>query len=147
LGVEGRVLIIEPSRLVRRAVANVFIRRGYQVLSVETAAAATRLPHQFDCGIFSDVLPDASAIALAGWFLIEQRIGCAVFFGGSEDVELRLRASNLGTFVGREEGLHRLERATQDALMDQHRLRRAAGGESFRFHHSSDSGPRRRRIV
>jgi hypothetical protein len=145
--VEGRVLIIEPSRAVRKAVGNVFSWRGYSVLAVESAAAAARLPHRFDCGIFSDVLPDASAIAVAGWFLVEQRIGCAVFFGASVDVELRLRASNLGTFVGREEGLHRLERAVKDAVSDQSRLRKVVGGGNVYFHDQSDSGLRRRRVV
>lgn len=100
------------------AIHRTLVRQGYSVSSVASAAAATQLPQQFDCGIFADTLPDASPIGLAGWLLVEQRIQCAVFFGTARDVELRLRASNLGTYVGHEEGLGRLERAVRIALSE-----------------------------
>lgn len=126
---EGRVLIVEQNRPMRKALIHVFERRGYVVYGVESAAEASRLPHRFDCGIFADQLPDASAIALAGWFLAEQRVRCVVFFGHSTDVDVRLRASNLGSFVSRDEGVHRLERAVGEALSM--RSRRVVGGSTI----------------
>lgn len=115
---EGRILILEANRLVCHAVRGSMVSLGYSVTSVGSAAEATQLPQQFDCGIFADTLPDANPIGLAGWLLVEQRIQCAVFFGTARDVELRLRASNLGTYVCHEEGLGRLERAVRNALSE-----------------------------
>jgi DNA-binding NtrC family response regulator len=144
--VEGKVLIVEPQRSVRRALTHVFEQRGYVVVGAENAAGASRLPHRFHCGVFADLLPDASALALAGWFLAEQRVKCVVFFGQVADVDFRLRASNLGSFVGRDEGLHRLERAVAELLPIQVR-RVGNGGVSQPAHWGTDStqsGPRRR---
>ncbi|MGC4066012.1 MAG: hypothetical protein QM784_15455 [Polyangiaceae bacterium] len=123
--VGGRVLIVEPSRAICKALLHVFERRGHSVVCVETAAEAARQPYSFHCGVFGDQLPDASAISLAGWLLAEQRVRSIVFFGQSEDVEFRLRASNLGSFVSRADGLHRLERAVSDLIC----LRRVANGD------------------
>jgi hypothetical protein len=92
---------------------------------VETGADAARQPYWFHCGVFGDRLPDASAISVAGWLLAEQRVRSVVFFGQSDDVEFRLRASNLGSFVSRADGLHRLERAVAELLS----IRRVANGE------------------
>lgn len=144
---EGKVLIVEPSRPVRRALAHVFAQRGYGVVCVENAAEASRLPNRFHCGVFSDQLPDANAISLAGWFLAEQRLQCVVFFGQSEDVEVRLRACNLGSFVARHEGVHRLERAVAESLA--FRFRRVANGDRTGTYDptgpsTADSGLRRR---
>ena len=144
---EGRVLVVEPSRPLRKALIHVFERRGYLVVPAENAAEAYRLPHRFHCGVFGDQLPDASAISLAGWFLAEQRVQCVVFFGQSEDVDVRLRASNLGSFVCRDEGVHRLERVVAESLAL--RTRRVANGEGGLNYWqmigtASDSGLRRR---
>jgi DNA-binding response OmpR family regulator len=144
--VEGKVLIVEPNRPVRRALTHVFAQRGYSVVCVETATEASNLPYRFDCAIFSDQLPDANAISLAGWFLAEQRVHCVVFFGHNDDVEVRLRASNLGSFIARSDGVHRLERAVAESLAP--RMRRVANGEraisDSSIGNSVESGLRRR---
>jgi hypothetical protein len=106
-------------------------RRGYWVLVADSAAAAARFPHCFHCAVFGVPLPDTSAIALAGWLLIGHRISSAVFFGDIQEVDLRLRASNVGTFVGRDEGLRRLEVAVHEAILEKHAARFALGGEVF----------------
>jgi DNA-binding response OmpR family regulator len=148
--VEGKVLIVEPSNPVRRALEHVFTRRGYSVVVADGATAATRLPARFDCGVFSDQLTDGNALTLAGWFLAEQRVNCVVFFGISEDVEVRLRACNLGSYVSRNEGLHRLERAVAESLACHTRIRRVANGEGYDAYQvtcdssTSESGLRRR---
>lgn len=140
---EGRVLIVEPLRLVREAVEGLLNRHGYHVLSVESAAAAILLPHRFECCVFSDTLPDSSALSLAGWFLVEQRIRGAIFFGTTEDVDFRLRASNLGTFVARAEGLHRLLRAVKDPFDDRNQQRMAVSAEGLSLEPRLGSGLRR----
>lgn len=116
--VEGQVLIVEPRDLVRRATTRLLVRHGPRVVAVGSAQAAAYLPHHFHCGIFNNNLPDANAISLVGWLLAERRIDNAVFFGETGDVDVRLRASNLGTFVGYAEGLHHLVRAALDYLAD-----------------------------
>lgn len=143
---EGKVLIVEPNRAVRRALTHVFSQRGYAVVCSETATEASRLPNRFDCAILSDELPDANAISLAGWFLAEQRVKCVVFFGNNDDVEVRLSASNLGSFVTRSDGVHRLERAVAESLAS--RFRRVINGDRVSTYSASEdaaqSGLRRR---
>lgn len=123
-----RVLVVEPSQPVARAIANVLERRDYHVTVVGGAAESNQYPGRFDCGVFSDVLPDGNGIALAGWLLAENRIGAAVFFGHAEDVDTRLRASNLGTYLPRSEGLRALSSAVADAMADVGEQARAVGG-------------------
>lgn len=115
---EGWVLVVEPNRPVRHAVVSVLEARGYYVAAAANSSEVGRQLRSFDCGVFSDHLPDGSAISLAGWLLVQRRIRHAVFFGSSKDVDLRLRASNLGTFVGSEQGLHHLERAIAESLSE-----------------------------
>lgn len=142
-----RILVVESVRPVARAVAAVLERRGYLVTVAASSAEATRMPHSFDCGVFGDELPDGSGISLAGWLLAENRVASAVFFGDTLDADLRLRANNLGTYVHKTEGIHRLAKTIAETLeeLDQHA--RAAGGADEPSAQRADfkSGARRKR--
>lgn len=129
---EGQVLIVEPRELVRRATARLLVRHRCRVVAVESAQAAAYLPHHFQCGIFGKV-PDANAISFVGWLLAERRIDSAVFFGDTQDVDVRLRASNLGVFVGYAEGVNRLVRTALDCLTEPQASVGARGSPSIRI--------------
>jgi hypothetical protein len=57
----------------------------------------------------------------------------AVFFGQSKDVSVRLRASNLGLFVGHDEGVTQLVRAALKYVDEFGVAPRAARSTSFRI--------------
>lgn len=124
-----RVLIVEPVRAVAKALAAVLERSDDVVTVAASAEEANRHSGPFDCGVFNTTLPDGSGIALAGWLLAESRVRAVVFYGDDTDTDVRLRASNLGSFVQRSEGIHHLSCVIRDAIEDTAARRRVAGGE------------------
>jgi DNA-binding response OmpR family regulator len=140
----GRILVVEGTSAVARAIAVVLERRGYTVTLCGSCAEASRHPGTFDCGVFADKLSDGNGMSLAGWLLAEDRVRSVVFFGDSFEIDTRLRAANLGSFVHKSEGLHELERAIADAIADS--VRAVAAGaehEAPSFRTEIGSGPRR----
>ncbi len=125
----ARILVVEPVRAVAKAIVAVLERRGHDVIAVTSNNEANQHPGRFDCGVFSDVLPDGNGISLAGWLLAEDRVACVVFFGHAEDVDTRLRASNLGTYLHRNDGLHALSSAIEDAVTETRERAVAVGAE------------------
>ena len=138
------VLLVEAQAALTKSITHVLERRGFRVLSASTCDAAKHSPKIVDCVVLGGKLPDGNAITLAGWLLAEGRAGCCVFFGDDMSVDTRLRASNLGTYVHRSEGIHRLVRSVADALADTAVL--AVGAEDLRSggRSSLGSGVRRR---
>lgn len=142
----ARILVVEPVRAVAKAIVTVLERHGHDVIAVGGEAEANQRPGRFDCGVFSDTLPDGNGISLAGWLLAEDRVACVVFFGHADDVDTRLRASNLGTYLHRDEGLHALSLAIDDAVAETRERARAVGAEGERAGRPElKSGKRRRR--
>lgn len=142
----ARILVVEPVRPVARAIAAVLERHGHEVIAVGNAAEANQHPGRFDCGVFSDKLPDKSGISLAGWLLAEDRVACVVFFGHADDVDTRLRASNLGTYLHRDDGLHALSAAIDETIAETRERAQAVGAEGERGGRPElKSGKRRKR--
>jgi DNA-binding NtrC family response regulator len=140
-----RVLIVEPVTAIASAIAGLLERHGCRVVVSRSAADACLYPRRFDCGVFSDRLPDAGGIALAGWLLAEERVRVAVMFGHDTDTAMRLRASNLGTYVHRSSGVDVLGRAVLDAIGDTRRaIAVGAELEGGNFRMEARTGPRRR---
>lgn len=141
-----RVLIVDPVRPVARALAAVLERDDYTVTVAATAEEANRQAGPFDCGVFNTTLPDGSGIALAGWLLAENRVNAVVFYGSDTDTDVRLRASNLGSFVHRSEGIHHLSCVIADAIADSAgRVRVAGGSDATSTRPELKSGARRKR--
>lgn len=136
------VLVVEPVASTARAIASMLASQGCRVVVASSGEDACRHPQRFDCGVFSDLLPDEGGIALAGWLLAEQRVRVAVFFGHDDDTGLRLRASNLGSYVHRSAGIEALGRVVLEAIRDT-RLARAVGAED-ELRAEAKTGPRRR---
>ena len=142
----ARILVVEPVRAVAKAIVAVLERRGHDVIAVGSAAEANQHPGRFNCGVFSDELPDGNGISLAGWLLAEDRVDCVVFFGHAADVDTRLRASNIGSFIQRDDGLYALSTAIDEAVMDTRERAQAVGAEGeSEGRPELKSGKRRRR--
>lgn len=141
-----RVIVVEPVRAVANAIVAVLERHGHEAIAVGSAAEANQHPGRFDCGVFSDELPDGNGISLAGWLLAEDRVTCVVFFGHAEDVDTRLRASNLGTYLHRNDGLHALSTAVDEAVTETRERAQAVGaGDGHEGRPEFKSGKRRKR--
>ncbi len=137
------VLLVEPERATSGAIEAALVASGCVVVTAESSEAACRFPQAFDCGVFSDRLPDESGIGLAGWLLAEQRVRVAVFYGHADDIDLRVRASNLGTYVHRSASVETLSRAVIEAIAET-RLARAVGAELAELRLEMKTGPRRK---
>jgi hypothetical protein len=125
--------------------ASVLGRHGYQVVLARSCAEANRHPRRFPGAVFAIDLPDGNGVTLAGWLLAEDRIGAAVFFDEALDVELRLRASNLGSFVHRSDGIHELAKVLAEAIGETTRAKAVGDEAGGGLRTELKSGPRRRR--
>jgi DNA-binding response OmpR family regulator len=144
--VDGRILLVEGVTAVSRAVAATLRRLGYSVVVTRTCEEAGRQPGPFDCGVFAERLSDGNGISLAGWLLAEDRVRCVVFFGDSVQKDVRLRASNLGSFVHKTQGIYDLAKTIREALRDLDAHQQAVGAEFSRdgsFRPEVRTGPRR----
>jgi hypothetical protein len=122
-------------------------QRGHTVVVVSSGSEANRHPRQFDCGIFSGPVNQAVAIALAGWFLAENRVRCVVFIADHLEPELRVRAANLGALVLRHEGVQRLCDAVEEEYRSALAQAQAAGAEDeplIQVRRELKSGPYRK---
>ena len=130
-----------------RAVSATLARRGYSVVVTHSCEEAGRQPGRFDCGVFAERLTDGNGISLAGWLLAEDRVRCVVFFGDSVESDVCLRASNLGSFVHKTQGIHELAKAIAEALRDLDAREQAVGAGTIAddgFLPDARTGPRRR---
>jgi hypothetical protein len=129
------------------AIARALEARGHSVVTASSSSEADRHPRHFDCGVFASELTEGNGVALAGWFLAENRVRCAVFFSNSLDVAVRARASNLGALVLRSEGIEELCSAVEDTYENMQAARQAAGAEDEPVsprHRELGSGSRRK---
>jgi DNA-binding response OmpR family regulator len=82
--------------------------RGHLITLAHSGEEADRHARRFDCAVFSIELNQGDAVILAGWLLAENRVRRVVFFSDSVEATLRTRASNLGSWVLRDEGIDAL---------------------------------------
>ncbi|MEZ4371887.1 MAG: response regulator [Polyangiaceae bacterium] len=103
-----RVLLLEDEPVMRRAISRELSRRGYSVTEAPSATAALGCTGPYDCGVFDIVLPDGDGIEVAETLLESGAVGCAVFYSGTSDERIWLRASDGGVFVHKDAGVQRL---------------------------------------
>jgi DNA-binding response OmpR family regulator len=100
-----KILLFESEDSHGATIRAVLESRGHQVTLAHSGHEADRHALQFDCGVFGSELNHGNAVTLAGWLLAENRVRRVVFFSESVDAALRARASNLGSWVLRDEGI------------------------------------------
>ncbi|MBX3130918.1 MAG: response regulator [Polyangiaceae bacterium] len=126
-----KLLVVEDDPAVMRAAVRYLEHRGHSVIAARNATTARGLDGAFDCLVLDIDLPDGSGLELAVELLRRSLSDVVVFFSGTTDVETRLSASELGTFVPKEAGLHALAGAVETAVREVRAGRRVAGGEGL----------------
>lgn len=121
-------MFVDDDVTVLRAAKRYFVHRGHAVELSQSATEARAKAGPFDCVILDIDLASESGLVLAQEFPTS-RASCIVFYSGTTDPEVRLRATELGTFVSKEGGLHTLARVVESVVEEAEELARAAGGE------------------
>jgi DNA-binding response OmpR family regulator len=141
------ILIVEDDALVGRALRRSLTDKGHRVELAVTCAEARRATGPFDCAVLDIDLPDGSGLALARE-LLGTVSPTVVFFSGSDDPQVRLDASDLGTFVPKSAGVEQLEELVMEAV-EETAGEIAAGAEDTPLPPGSPrtrTGPRKKRF-
>lgn len=110
-----RCLLVDDDKIVLRAAQRYLTHRGFGVDVATSRAAAREHAGSYDCIVLDIDLGEDSGIELAREF-IGQKTNCIVFFSASTDVNVRVAASEFGTFIGKEAGLFVLAQGIEAAL-------------------------------
>ena len=123
------LIVVEDERPVAKAIARVLERRGHSVELVYDCAEARTVEGDFDGGVFDIDLPDGNGLDIAREFIGGGRILAAVFFSASENEDVKLAASNLGSFVHKKHGIHELTKAIGESVEQAMRAAAVVGAE------------------
>jgi two-component system catabolic regulation response regulator CreB len=110
-----RILVVEDDALVGRALRRALTERGHRVELAITCGEARGATGPFDCAVLDIDLPDGSGLDLARE-LLGTVSPAVVFFSGSDDPQVRLDASDLGTFVPKSAGVEQLEEIVKESV-------------------------------
>ena len=125
-----RCLLVDDDRTVVRAAQRHLTHRGHSVDTASNAAEARELSGPFDCIVLDIDLAGESGLELAREF-VDTKTSCIVFFSASTSTEVRLAASELGTFVSKAEGLHALSRTVEIAVEESRQAVLVSNGEAM----------------
>ena len=106
-----RLLLVEDDEMLRRALPRLLARLGYNVHIAGSCAEIGDDIGNFDVGIFDINLPDGDGVSLAKRLLYAQRVGHAIFYTGSLELDRVDDAAMLGTIVTKMDGIAGLRRA------------------------------------
>lgn len=134
-----RLLLVEDEATLARAVARLLRRREHEVLVARSCDEARSASGSFSMGIFDIDLPDGDGLSLAQELLGRSIVRRVVFFSGTVDPLVRVRAANIGPFIDKAQGFPVLEVAIDLGLERQQVLVMGAG--SFRTGESSTPPP------
>lgn len=135
-----RVLLVEDDPTVCRAAERYLTHRGHELVAIAgTCRHALADVRTFDCVLMDVDLPDGNGVDVARQLLERGTTNVVVFFSGTQDQDIRLAASELGTFVAKEAGLHALVKAMETAVVEVNEQALAANGDPVS---SRDSEPR-----
>jgi CheY-like chemotaxis protein len=98
------ILLVEDDPTVGRAVERAMVRRGFSVRLVRTCDAARALREHFDCAVMDIDLPDGNGVDLSAELIAHGTASNAVFFTGSSNPSLLLRARGFGQIVRKADG-------------------------------------------
>jgi DNA-binding response OmpR family regulator len=133
-----RCLLVDDDKTVLRAGQRYLAHRGFSVDVATCGATAREHAGPYDCIVLDIDLGSESGIDLAREFH-NRRTDCIVFFSASTDVDVRVAASEFGTFIGKEAGLFALSQAIEAAVTELRQAALAVGDDAPR---SSRADPR-----
>lgn len=130
MGDSCRILVVEDDPAMARAIARVLEHRGMSVVVARSCKEAEAADGGFDAGVFDIDLPDGNGLDLARLLLATGAVAMATFHSGESSVEIRLEASELGSFCSKSQGIHALCSALIEALSECEHAAQAVGAES-----------------
>lgn len=98
-------LIVEDDPLVRRAIVRGLSVLGFICESAASMDEARRMSGPWDVAVVDIDLPDGSGVDLLERSVARELRTPPVFFSATEDPEVILRASRLGHFISKAEGI------------------------------------------
>jgi DNA-binding response OmpR family regulator len=124
-----RLLLVEDEATLARAVTRLLRRRGHEVFLAGTCEEARHAEDSFSIGIFDVDLPDGDGLSLAEELLRKSVVRRAIFFSGTPDKMVRVRATALGAFVEKFRGFPELAAAIDRVLAGEQVM--VAGADSL----------------
>jgi ActR/RegA family two-component response regulator len=98
------ILLVEDDPTVGRAVERAMTRHGFAVSLVRSCAAARAERGSFDCAVMDIDLPDGNGVDLSAELIAHGTASSAIFFTGSSNTALLVRARGIGQIVRKTEG-------------------------------------------
>ncbi len=125
-----RCLLVDDDRAVVRAAHRYLSHRGHSVETASNGSEARKHTGPFDCVVLDIDLGGESGLELAREF-VDTNASCIVFFSASTHTDVRLAASELGTFVSKADGLHALSRTMEIAVEESRQAVLVSNGEAI----------------
>jgi DNA-binding response OmpR family regulator len=133
-----RILVLEDNLYLAPPLVRLLKRSGYDVTHADTCAKARAIDTRFDLGVFDLDLPDGTGIEVSSELLRDGLLGAVVFYTGTLNDALLLRAQKFAACVRKTDGMNALLEAIRNTLAIE--SRRAAGSIADRRFHSSPTG-------
>ena len=111
------MLLVDDEPTLARALVRLLRRDGYDVSMAASCGEARALSGRYSVGIFDIDLPDGDGLSLAEELLASSVVRRAVFFSGTTNAQVRVRAGNIGPFIDKAQGFPELELAIDLALV------------------------------
>jgi DNA-binding response OmpR family regulator len=134
-----RLLLVEDDAMLARAVARLLRRQGHEVFLAGSCDEAQRAGGSFSMGVFDIDLPDGDGVSLAEELVRKSIVRRVVFFSGTHDAKIRVRASNLGPVVEKTKGFPGLEAVIARAFASEEA--KVVGAEGLRLRESTTPPP------
>lgn len=106
--VPQRILVVDDNAQLVRPLVRLLRRRNYEVEHALSCAAARQIRGSFDLAVLDLDLPDGSGIELHQELARGDRVSSVIFYTGTVNDELLLRASRIGPCVRKSEGVRPL---------------------------------------
>lgn len=102
------VLIVEDDPSLARMLVRALVRDGLEATVAPSCTAARAATSRFDVGIFDILLPDGDGVAVADELMERGQVRGAIFYSGTTDERILLRASQRARFLPKTAGIRQL---------------------------------------
>lgn len=102
------VLVVEDDPELARLLVRTLVRAGFETTVAPSKTAALACTSSFEVGIFDILLPDGDGVEVADALMSRRQVHFAIFYSGTTDERILLRASQRARFVPKSDGVRRL---------------------------------------
>jgi len=119
-----RILLVEDNAYLAPPLVRLLKRAGYEVTHVDCCAKARAADGPFDLGVLDLELPDGGGVELSEELVRSRHLEAVVFFTGTLDGALLLRAERVARCIRKTDGTEALLAAIRGALANAARASR-----------------------